>query len=77
MLLSAEMPMSLKNGGLWAGLSNEHLQICLEDFAFLSRSSEEKYRSLNALTRDQLMAECAARKRLDIAERALRFGTRD
>jgi two-component system cell cycle response regulator DivK len=53
----------------WASLTDEQLEICLEDFGYLSLFGEAQFRPLNALTRDQMAAECDHRGRLDIADR--------
>jgi len=71
--MTANEPASTVYPGSWAGLSDEHLEICLQDFVFLSRPGMQ-FRSMHAVTRDQLVAECALRRRLDIAERAMIFG---
>lgn len=54
----------------WICLTDEYLEVCLKDFELLSRCGAEHYRRLNAQTRDEMVAECVCRGRLDIAQRA-------
>jgi hypothetical protein len=54
----------------WICLTDEYLEVCLKDFDLLSRCGDERYRRLNAQTRDEMIAECVRRGRFDIAERA-------
>jgi hypothetical protein len=59
-----------ENSWVWARLSDEQLEICLQDFVWLSQFGDEPYRPDCTRIRDQISAECLRRGRIDIERRA-------
>ena len=61
---------TLENAWVWTRLTDEHLEICLEDFVWASQFGDSEVRPACARTRDQISAECVRRGRIDIERRA-------
>jgi len=61
---------SMSNAWVWTRLTDEHLEVCLEDFVWLSQFGDRDTRPACSRTRDQISAECVRRGRLDIQKRA-------
>lgn len=61
--------MRSDNTWLWTRLTDEHLDVCLKDFAWMAKFGDESARRRSALTRDQISKERARRRRHQFVNR--------